>query len=237
MSSEFFFIITFASMSFEYQFPDPASADPDGLLAVGGDINIESLITAYSQGIFPWYDEHSPILWWSPDPRLVLYPEKFRLTSSLKQRLRSHAFTVLTDHDFEGVIRNCAVIKRNGQDGTWITEEMIGAYVNLHHAGFAHSFETYFKGKLVGGLYGVSLGRAFFGESMFHHMTDASKVALHSLVKWSIQHEFGFIDAQQSTSHLKSLGAEEIPRALFLKLLKESLKVPTIKGKWNLSND
>jgi leucyl/phenylalanyl-tRNA--protein transferase len=219
-------------MPFEYQFPDPRTADHDGLLAAGGDLSIESLVTAYSQGIFPWFDQNSPILWWSPNPRLVLFPEKFRLTASLKQRIRSGIYTVMTDYDFEGVIRQCAVIKRNGQDGTWITENMIKAYIDLHHAGLAHSFETYHQGELVGGLYGVSLGSTFFGESMFFRMRDASKVALCCLVEWAIKHEFAFIDAQQSTSHLKSLGAKEIARDDFLKLLKESLKFPTIKGRW-----
>ena len=219
-------------MPFEYQFPDPRKADPDGLLAAGGDLSIESLVTAYSQGIFPWFDQHSPILWWSPDPRLVLFPEKFILSSSLKQRIRSGVYTVATDNDFEGVIRACASAQRKEQHDTWITEDIIKAYIGLHNAGIAHSFETYHQGELVGGLYGVSLGRAFFGESMFFRMRDASKVSLCCLVDWAIKHEFIFIDAQQSTSHLKSLGAEEIAREYFLKLLKESLKFPTIKGKW-----
>jgi leucyl/phenylalanyl-tRNA--protein transferase len=220
-------------MPFEYQFPDPRTADADGLLAVGGDLSIESLLTAYSSGIFPWFDQFSPILWWSPDPRLVLLPEKFKITDSLKQRIRSRQYTVLIDHDFKEVIRQCALVKRNGQDGTWITKDMIHAYILLHQAGFAHSFETWHKGNLVGGLYGVSLGRAFFGESMFFHRTDASKVALHALVEWSLQHNFLFIDAQQSTSHLKSLGAEEMSRNSFLKLLKEALRFETVKGIWS----
>jgi leucyl/phenylalanyl-tRNA---protein transferase len=219
-------------MPFEYQFPDPRTADPDGLLAAGGDLSIESLVTAYSQGIFPWYDKQSPILWWSPDPRLVLFPGRFKFSASLKQRIRSGKYTVMTDNDFEGVIRGCASMQRDGQDGTWITEAMIRAYTNLHYEGIAHSFETYHQGKLVGGLYGVSLGRAFFGESMFYLMRDASKVAFQSLVDWTVRHDFLFIDAQQSTSHLKSLGAEEIEREEFLKLLQEALKYPTIKGKW-----
>ena len=224
-------------MPFEYQFPDPRTADPDGLLAAGGDLSVESLLTAYSQGIFPWYDKQSPILWWSPDPRLVLFPEKFKQSASLKQRIRSGIYTIITDHDFEGVIRRCATAEREGQNDTWITEAMITAYINLHQAGFAHSFETYCKGKLVGGLYGVSLGRAFFGESMFYLMRDASKVALQSLADWTVKHDFLFIDAQQSTAHLKSLGAEEIEREVFLKLLKEALKYPTLKGKWKISKE
>lgn len=223
-------------MPFEYQFPDPRDAEPDGLLAAGGDLSIESLITAYSSGIFPWYDNRSPILWWSPDPRLVLLPRQFKLSASLKQRIRSGIYAVIADHDFEGVIRHCAAVERNGQAGTWITEEMIRAYIHLHHAGFAHSFETYFQDKLVGGLYGVSLGRAFFGESMFYLQRDASKVALYALVQWSIRNDFKFIDAQQSTAHLKSLGAAEIPREDFLNLLQQALKSPTLKGKWDIGN-
>lgn len=221
-------------MSFEYQFPDPRTADSDGLLAAGGDLSIESLITAYSQGIFPWYDKRSPILWWSPDPRLVLYPSRFKVSDSLKQRLRSGKYEVRIDSNFETVVGYCAETRRKDQRGTWITDEMKKAYINLHHEGFAHSFETWYEGKIAGGLYGVSLGKAFFGESMFHLKTDASKIALASLVRWSLDHEFHFIDAQQSTSHLKSLGAEEIHRNDFLELLAEAIKFPTLKGKWNL---
>jgi leucyl/phenylalanyl-tRNA--protein transferase len=219
-------------MPFEYQFPDPNTADSDGLLAAGGDLSIGSLLTAYSQGIFPWFDDQSPILWWSPDPRLILLPEKFRLSTSLQQRISKKVYMVTRDLDFEGVIRNCAVKKRPGQEGTWITRGMMEAYIDLHHEGYAHSFETYYEGRLVGGLYGVSLGSAFFGESMFYHMRDASKIAFHGLVEWAVQHNFQFIDAQQSTSHLKSLGAEEIPRSLFLKMLQEALRHDTLKGKW-----
>jgi leucyl/phenylalanyl-tRNA--protein transferase len=222
-------------MPFEYQFPDPRTADPDGLLAAGGDLSLESLLTAYSQGIFPWYNEHSPILWWSPDPRLVLFPGEFKVAPSLKQRIRSKMFNVVTDRNFEQVIRNCATTKRPHQKGTWITEEMIKAYCNLHQEGFAHSFETYYGDDLVGGLYGVSLGKVFFGESMFYHMRDASKVALYSLVEWAVDHTFLFIDAQQSTTHMKSLGAREISRNEFLKLLKKALTFPTLRGMWSNS--
>jgi len=221
-------------MPYEYQFPDARTADHDGLLAAGGDLSIESLVTAYSQGIFPWYNQDSPILWWSPDPRLVLFPLKFSFSASLKQRIHSGIYSVEIDNDFEGVIRQCASVQRHGQDGTWITEAMIIAYINLHHAGLAHSFETYHEDKLVGGLYGVSLGKAFFGESMFYNMRDASKVALYSLVTWAIKHDFHFIDAQQSSTHLKSLGAEEIERDVFLNMLKKALRHETLKGKWNV---
>src|SRR5512133_1018213 len=174
-------------MAFEYQFPDPATAEHDGLLAVGGDLSIESLITAYSMGIFPWFNEESPILWWSPDPRMVLFPEKFIISDSLRQSLRNGRYTVKIDNDFNGVISHCASVKRKGQSGTWITDEMKQAYIMLHKAGYAHSFETWHDDELVGGLYGVSLGRAFFGESMFYSMRDASKIAFHMLVQWCIQ--------------------------------------------------
>jgi leucyl/phenylalanyl-tRNA---protein transferase len=221
-------------MAFEYQFPDPRTADPDGLLAVGGDLSPISLITAYSKGIFPWYNHNSPILWWSPDPRLVLFPDQFRVSDSLKQRLHSGLYTVLIDHDFKNVIRQCARVKRKGQEGTWLTDEMIEAYEHLHEEGLAHSFETYYKNELAGGLYGVSLGRAFFGESMFFLKTDASKIAFSALVNWTLKNNFLFIDAQQSTRHLKSMGAVEISRSKFLSLLKSALKYDTLKGNWGL---
>lgn len=219
-------------MPFQYQFPDPRTAEADGLLAVGGDLSVESLLTAYTQGIFPWYGENSPILWWSPDPRLVLFPTSFKVSDSLNQRIRSGKYVVKTDSNFSDVINLCATVYRKGQKGTWLTPEMIEAYIRLHEAGYAHSFETWKDGDLVGGLYGVSLGKAFFGESMFHLVPDASKIALHALVKWCLDYDFHFIDAQQSTSHLKSLGAEEITRPRFLKLLKNALKYNTIKGPW-----
>lgn len=218
-------------MSYEYQFPDPRTADPDGLLAAGGDLSIESLVTAYSQGIFPWYDQEL-ILWWSPDPRLVLFPARFKISASLRQRINKGRYIVKTDYDFESVISHCAEVGRKGQHGTWITGEMKKAYITLHQEGLAHSFETYSEGMLIGGLYGVSLGKAFFGESMFYLKPDASKIALAGLVEWCIKHDFQFIDAQQSTSHLKSLGAEEVKRDKFLKLLADALKYPTMKCRW-----
>lgn len=219
-------------MSYEYQFPDPRTADADGLLAAGGDLSVTALVTAYSKGIFPWYDDNSPILWWSPDPRLVLFPQHFKASDSLKQRIRNGGFEVRTDTCFASVIEHCASIGRKGQKGTWITSEMQIAYKALHREGLAHSFETFHKGKLVGGLYGVSLGRAFFGESMFHTQPDASKVALHALVDWCFQYDFHFIDAQQSTTHLKSLGAEEVSRDAFLVMLENALKFPAMRGLW-----
>jgi leucyl/phenylalanyl-tRNA---protein transferase len=222
-------------MAFEYQFPDPRSADPDGLLAAGGDLSIRSLVTAYSQGIFPWYSDQSPILWWSPDPRLVLFPERFVISDSLAQRIRNGGFVVTVDRNFEAVIKICSQIKRKEQDGTWITPEMTDAYIRLHRAGLAHSFETWHGEELIGGLYGVSLGKAFFGESMFHQKPDASKIALCALVKWCVKHEFHFIDAQQSTTHLKSLGAIDVSRNEFLELLDKALQSKTLTGQWNIA--
>jgi leucyl/phenylalanyl-tRNA--protein transferase len=216
----------------EILFPDPSLAEPDGLLAVGGDLSPERLLAAYKNGIFPWYSEHEPILWWSPDPRLVLFPKKFKVSHSLKQKIKKNVFSVRMDSDFEQVISACAEKERNHEAGTWITDEMKKAYIELHRKGFAHSVESYFDGKLVGGLYGVSLGKAFFGESMFHMMTDASKVALYYLVEKAKEFNFLFIDSQVETEHLMSLGAELIPRKKYLKLLTEAIHFPSQKGKW-----
>ncbi len=219
-------------MSFDYVFPDPELADKEGLVAVGGDLSEKALITAYSKGIFPWYSEGSAILWWSPDPRMILFPHKFKISHSLRQLIRQHKYEIAVDSNFGAVIRNCAMIKRKKQSGTWITAEMQQAYIRLHHCGYAHSVETYYKGNLVGGLYGVSLGKAFFGESMFFMVPDASKLALYYLTEQMKQWSFHFIDAQQSTPHLKSMGAEDVPRKNFLVLLKNALQYPTKRGKW-----
>lgn len=213
-------------------FPDPELAEEEGLLAVGGDLRPERLLTAYSQGIFPWYSEGEPILWFSPNPRMVLHPENFVCSDTLNRLVKSPKYELRIDYDFESVIAACAAIPRPGQDGTWITDEMQSAYNELHRLGFAHSFETYQHGELVGGLYGVSLGTAFFGESMFHTARDASKFAFHALVEFAKSNHFDFIDAQQPTQHLKSLGAKEVPRSQFLKELEESIKNDTIRGNW-----
>ncbi|MDK2909419.1 MAG: leucyl/phenylalanyl-tRNA---protein transferase [Bacteroidales bacterium] len=207
-------------------------AEEAGLVGIGGNLSIKSLLSAYSSGLFPWYTEGEPIMWWSPDPRTLLIPEKFKLSHSLRQTLRKNKFQVTVDTVFPQVINACRVTPRKDQTGTWITSEVEKAYTSFHKAGYAHSFETWFEGKLVGGLYGVSLGKAFFGESMFHHMTDASKVAFYYLVQFALHHGFLFIDAQMKTEHLLSLGAETIPRAEFLKVLQSALQWPTIKGKW-----
>jgi len=201
-------------------FPHPRLANEDGLLAIGGDLSVDRLLLAYANGIFPWYTENSPVLWWSPDPRMVLFPDKFKISKSLMQVVRSGRYDITFDNSFEAVIRNCAETRRNDQEGTWIVPEMQEAYIELHAAGFAHSVETWHKGNLAGGLYGVSLGRMFFGESMFYNMRDASKVALYFLVERLKSWKFMAIDVQQDTSHLKSLGAETISLEKFLYLLK-----------------
>ena len=221
----------------EILFPDPTLAEPNGLVAVGGDLSSERLLTAYANGIFPWYSENEPILWWSPDTRLVLFPRKLKISHSLMQKIKKHVFSVRMDSDFEKVISACVETERNHEEGTWITEEMKAAYIELHQKGFAHSVECYFNGKLVGGLYGVSIGKAFFGESMFHRITDASKVALYYLVEKAKEDEFLFIDSQVESEHLISLGAELIPRTQYLKLLKEAMKYRTNKGKWQFDRN
>jgi len=220
------------SNNVEIVFPDPELSRSKGLIAAGGNLEVSTLIQAYSMGIFPWFSKGSPILWWSPDPRMVLFTSKFKKSKSLQQTIRSGRFEVRFDTEFERVIGNCARIPRRGQNDSWITRDMIRAYVRLHQEGYAHSVEAYSEDKLAGGLYGVSLGRTFFGESMFFFKRDASKIALHDLVKKLSEWEFDMIDVQQSTSHLKSLGAEEISRKEFLRLLKESLKKETIRGRW-----
>lgn len=216
----------------EIKFPHPSHADKDGLLAMGGDLSPERLLFAYANGIFPWYDDSSPILWWSPDPRMVLIPGEFIRSKTLKQTIRRGIFEVRFDEDFQSVIKNCAAIGKREEEGTWITVEMIAAYTVLHEMGFAHSVETYMNGKLAGGLYGVSLGKAFFGESMFYLQRDASKVALAFLVDRLLEWGFHLIDAQQRTEHLRSLGARAIDRTTFLKMLEDALKFTTLTGKW-----
>ncbi len=215
-------------------FPPPDYADPSGLLAVGGDLSNERLLEAYRVGIFPWYSDDQPILWWSPDPRLVLDLKDFKISRSLRKTLKKEVFQVTFDRAFEEVIQACAVVPRAAQNGTWITEEMREAYINLHGLGYAHSVESWFGGKLAGGLYGVSLGKSFFGESMFHLKTDASKVALATLVEKLKSWDFHFIDSQMTTEHMVRLGAKELPRRIFLKRLQSALRHPTRRGRWRI---
>lgn len=217
----------------EVVFPPPEYADPSGLLAVGGDLSPERLLEGYRVGVFPWYSDDQPILWWSPDPRFVLELNDFKVSRSLRKTINRGIFKVSFDRAFEDVIRTCAAVPRDGQAGTWITAEMQAAYIKLHRMGFAHSVESWLEGELVGGLYGVSLGRAFFGESMFHHKGDASKIALAALVEKLKTWEFDFIDAQMATEHLTRLGAKELPRRIFLRRLRSAVRHPTKNWKWS----
>jgi leucyl/phenylalanyl-tRNA---protein transferase len=215
-------------------FPEPRQAEPDGLLAVGGDLEPERLLQAYAQGIFPWFSEDSPILWWSPDPRMVLVPAWLHVPRSLARTARRGTYAVRTDTAFAEVIRRCSGAPRPGQDGTWITDEMVVAYERLHRLGFAHSFEAWRDGALAGGLYGVSLGGAFFGESMFADAPDASKVAFVQAVEWLARSGIELVDCQVHTDHLGRFGAREIARGDFLDRLERALEKPTLRGKWDL---
>lgn len=209
-------------------FPPPELAEEDGLLAAGGDLSERRLLLAYSMGIFPWYSDSSPILWWSPDPRLVLIPEELRISRSLRQTIKKGTYTITMDTVFPEVIRNCA----DRAEGTWLTDEMIEAYIRLHNAGYAHSIESWHEGKLAGGLYGVALGAVFFGESMFAKKPDASKVAFVTLVQQLIKWGLKIVDCQVATEHLKSLGAKGISRSDFLLILKQALTIPLKSGHW-----
>jgi leucyl/phenylalanyl-tRNA--protein transferase len=213
-------------------FPPPHLASKDGLLAVGGDLNPKRLILAYQMGIFPWFSDGDPILWWSPDPRLVLYPHEIKISRTLKKILKKNAFSVTMDLAFDEVISQCAQVRLQNKQGTWIVEDMIDAYCKLHRSGFAHSVEVWQQGELAGGLYGVSLGKCFFGESMFTRISNASNVALVKLAKYLNKLSFDLIDCQVPTEHLIRFGAKEIPRTLFIKQLNVSLNAPTQRGKW-----
>ncbi|KPA18346.1 Leucyl/phenylalanyl-tRNA--protein transferase [Candidatus Magnetomorum sp. HK-1] len=214
-------------------FPDPNDAERDGLIAFGGDLSPNRLLSAYSQGIFPWYSPGDPILWWSPDPRLVIFPKKLHISKSLKKEMRKKKYRVTIDQAFSSVITECAKIRLQNGEETWITEPMKQAYLQLHLLGFAHSVETWIDDKLIGGLYGVSIGRSFFGESMFSKKSNASKIALVALVKFLQAYDFDILDCQVSTDHLINMGAENISRDLFLKLLDKSLTHNTLCGRWN----
>lgn len=226
-------------------FPSPALAEPDGLLAVGGDLSPQRLLAAYSAGIFPWYSEGQPLLWWSPDPRLVLYPERFHLSRSVRKTLRRQRFAVTFDWAFAAVIRGCGQARQ--ATGTWITAEMEHAYIQLHRLGYAHSVEVWLAVSpadglptrraeppvLAGGLYGIALGGCFFGESMFHRYPDASKVAFAALVERLRNEAYHLIDCQMTTAHLLSFGAQEITRPHFLMQLHNALQqVPIRTGPW-----
>jgi leucyl/phenylalanyl-tRNA--protein transferase len=217
----------------DLDFPPAEQASPEGLLAVGGDLRPERLLNAYRHGIFPWYDEDQPILWWSPDPRTVLFPDNLHISRSLKRSLRPGLFSVTLDQCFRDVMQHCAGPRSQYPDGgTWITAEMLEAYTQLHELGYAHSVETWKEGELVSGLYGVALGGAFFAESMFTRVPDASKVALVSLVRQLQTWGFRVIDCQQSSPHVIALGAESLPRRDFLDHLTTALAVPDRHGHW-----
>ncbi len=206
-------------------FPPSELAEDDGLLAVGGDLSVDRLILGYSMGIFPWYSDGYPILWWSPDPRLILIPQELKVSRSLRQTIKKDIYTITMDKAFEQVISNCADIRRGEDDGTWITSEMKDAYIQLHNAGYAHSVEAWNADELAGGLYGVILGRAFFGESMFAKKNDASKVAFVKFAEFLIKRGFELIDCQVTTRHLMNFGAREVPRAEFLEMLTKALNI------------
>lgn len=209
---------------------------PNGLLAAGGDLSPARLLDAYRHGVFPWFNAEDPILWWSPDPRMVLFPQEFRISRSLRKTLSKNHFEVRTDSAFEQVMRACAA-PRGGEPGTWIHEEMIASYTALHRMGFAHSVETWMGGELAGGLYGVAIGRMFYGESMFSFRTDASKIALAHLAAQLGRWNFGMIDCQMNTPHLASLGAREIPRTEFIQQLQELIHYADQESPWEFDHD
>ena len=209
-------------------FPPVIRALEDGLLCGGADLSPARLLDAYEHGIFPWFSHGQPILWWSPDPRMVLKPAELRVTRSLDKVLRNRSYEVRVDYAFEAVMRACSQTPREGQKGTWITEEMIQAYCSLHQMGFAHSFETWIDDTLMGGLYGIAIGRMFYGESMFSHASDASKIAFVHLVRHLEAHGVTQIDCQMHTGHLASLGAREIPRIDFMRELQRLIREPAL---------
>ena len=216
-----------------HKFPNPREAGEEGLLAYGGDLNPNRILKAYREGIFPWFNPDDPILWWSPNPRMLLYPQDFKTSKSFRRVLRNKGFEVKFDTNFEAVIHHCGEVPREGQDGTWLTKEMKEAYIELHHMGFAHSVETYYKGELVGGLYGIAMGGGFFGESMFTLMSDASKVAIKALSNICVKKSYDFIDCQVETPHLIKWGARLVERDIFLDQLEETLTKSTDFGSWS----
>lgn len=213
-----------------------ALREPNGLLAAGADLGVPRLIEAYRAGIFPWFSEGQPVLWWSPDPRMVLFPAELRVPRSLRKRMARRDYEVRSDTAFAAVIRACAA-PRPGQEGTWITTGMVAAYRRLHEAGHAHSVETWIDGELAGGLYGVAIGRAFFGESMFTTAPDASKIALVRLVRHLERDGYRMVDCQMRTAHLARFGAREIPRAEFKRKLAELVNYPRTEWNWRLEDD
>ena len=221
-------------LSEKVSFPPPHFAARNGLLAIGGDLSEQRLLLAYRLGIFPWFSPYDPILWWSPDPRLVLYPSEIHVSRRLRRTIRRGVFDVTSDTAFDRVISECARIRLENNEETWLVEDMVAAYRRLHELGYAHCVEVWQNSDLAGGLYGVSMGGCFFGESMFSRAANASKVALVALCNYLQGHDFDLIDCQVTTAHLVSLGAREIPRKRFLKQLEASVNRPTKKGKWSV---
>lgn len=219
-------------LSRRISFPPPHFAEPGGLLAVGGDLSEPRLLLAYQMGIFPWFSEEDPVLWWSPDPRLVLYPSSIHVSRRLARVIRRGVCTVTADTAFDRVIKGCAGVRLDQGIKTWIVEDMIHAYCRLFDSGYAHSIEVWRGEELAGGLYGLSLGGGFFGESMFSRMPDASKIALTALCRLLQTLDFDMVDCQLPTDHLMRLGGVPIPRARFLRELKATLERPTLKGSW-----
>lgn len=224
-------------LSDKIEFPSPRLASKDGLLAVGGDLSQKRLLLSYRMGIFPWYSDFEPILWWSPDPRLVLYPRELRISKTLKKILKKNMFKITMDTAFFEVINHCAQVRLKKNEGTWIVKEVIDAYCKLHKTGFAHSVEAWYRNELAGGLYGVSLGKCFFGESMFTRISNASNVAFVKLVEYLDALSFHMIDCQVTTHHMIRFGAKEITRDQFLKELEKSLAAPTKKGRWRMTQN
>ncbi len=220
-------------LSERLDFPPAWLARSDGLLCIGGDLSAQRILLAYENGIFPWFSENEPILWWSPDPRLVLFPGNIKISKSLNKKIKGNFFHLTIDHAFEETILSCSKPRKKEYAGTWLVEEMIEAYVQLHKLGYAHSIEAWKEGRLVGGLYGLCLGGIFFGESMFSFERDASKIALAALACHLKQHRFDLIDCQVTTNHLLSLGATEISRNSYLDIIQRSIKRKDIGNIWN----
>ncbi|MEM1327302.1 MAG: leucyl/phenylalanyl-tRNA--protein transferase [Bacteroidota bacterium] len=217
-----------------YSFPNPSLANEDGILAIGGDLSADRIINAYELGIFPWFNPDDPIIWWSPNPRFVLFPDELKIAKSMRPYFNNNRFQITADQAFEEVMRQCQTAKRNGQaGGTWITEKMIEGYVAIHEKGLAHSVEVWQDGELVGGLYGVCLGKCFFGESMFTKASNASKFGFISLVQTLREQDFELVDCQQPTRHLKTLGARSIPRTEFLERLAANKRHERIAEDWS----
>ncbi|MFQ5447461.1 MAG: leucyl/phenylalanyl-tRNA--protein transferase [Saprospiraceae bacterium] len=214
------------------EFPSPELASEEGILAIGGDLSPERLLLAYQHGIFPWFNPNDPILWWSPDPRFVLFPDELKVARSMRPYFNQRKFEVTYDLQFEAVIRGCQEPRMGWWGGTWITESMVEAYCRLHDLGYAHSVEVWKDGVLTGGLYGIALGKCFFGESMFTKVSNASKFGFITLVRHLKQKGFELIDCQQQTKHLESLGARNIPRKEFLRFLKNNKACDTTRGSW-----